>query len=146
MPGAPETSTVVLINVFTVEPENQQRLIDIVTAATRGSVDQEPGFISATLHRSLDGAKVTMYARWRDAEAYAAMRARPGRPFLAQALEIATFEPGMYEVVETFLAPKAWRRRRRVRRRGRWSTLRCWPSFATWGCSWRGVSRWRIRD
>jgi quinol monooxygenase YgiN len=94
--------SVVLINVFTVEPHNQQRLIDILTAATVGSVDREPGFLSATLHRSLDGTKVTMYARWRDAEAYAAMRAKPGRPFLAQALEIAQFEPGMYEVVRTF--------------------------------------------
>lgn len=102
-----DNSAVVLINVFTVEPENQQRLIDILTAATRGSVDQEPGFISATLHRSVDGSKVTMYARWRDAEAYAAMRRKPGRPFLAQALEIAKFEPGMYEIVETFHAAGA---------------------------------------
>ena len=103
----PENSPVVLINVFTVEPENQQRLIDILTAATRESVDQEPGFLSATLHRSLDGSKVTMYARWRDAEAYAAMRQKPGRPFLAQALDIARFEPGMYEIVQTFLPPGA---------------------------------------
>jgi quinol monooxygenase YgiN len=102
-----QTSPVVLINVFTVAPENQQRLIDILTAATRGSVDQEPGFISATLHRSLDGSKVTMYARWENAEAYAAMRRKPGRPFLAQALEIARFEPGMYEIVQTFLPPNA---------------------------------------
>jgi quinol monooxygenase YgiN len=105
--GEFEQLSVVLINVFTVAPENQQQLIDILTAATRGAVDQEPGFISATLHRSLDGSKVTMYARWRDAEAYAAMRRKPGRPFLAQALQIATFEPGMYEIVETFLPPSA---------------------------------------
>ncbi len=107
MPQESENPPVVLINVFTVEPKNQQRLIDILTSATHGSVDQEPGFISATLHRSLDGSKVTMYATWRDAEAYAAMRRKPGRPFLAQALEIAKFEPGMYEVVRTFLAPTA---------------------------------------
>jgi quinol monooxygenase YgiN len=105
MSGEPENSPVVLINVFTVDPENQQRLIDILTSATLGSVDREPGFISATLHRSLDGSKVTMYAKWRDAEAYAAMRRKPGRPFLAQALQIAQFEPGMYEVVETFYPP-----------------------------------------
>jgi len=34
---------------------------------------------------------------------YDRMRSNPeAMPFLSQALEIATFEPGMYEVVETF--------------------------------------------
>ncbi len=107
MQGELENSPVVLINVFTVEPKNQQRLIDILTAATVGSVDQEPGFMSATLHRSLDGSKVTMYAKWRSAEAYAAMRRKPGRPFLGQALEIAKFEPSMYEIVQRFLPQTA---------------------------------------
>ena len=69
---------VVLINVFTVEPHNQPLLVDLLTRATDGVVDREPGFVSATLHRSLDGTKVTMYAIWRDAEAYAALRRRPG--------------------------------------------------------------------
>ena len=97
--------SVVLINVFTVEPTKQQQLIEILTSATDGSVDREPGFISATLHRSLDGTKVTMYAKWKDARAYAAMRQRPSRLFLEQALQIANFEPGMYEIVQTFLPP-----------------------------------------
>ncbi len=98
--------SVILINVFTVAPQNQQELIDILISATEGSVDREPGFISATLHRSLDGTKVTMYAKWRDAEAYHAMRQKPGRPFLEQALRLATFEPCMYEVVQDFVAPQ----------------------------------------
>ncbi|MDB5455165.1 MAG: Antibiotic biosynthesis monooxygenase [Caulobacter sp.] len=94
---------VVLINVFTVAPENQQRLIDLLTRATDGSVNRAPGFVSATLHRGLDGTKVTMYARWRSAEAYQAMRQAPGpRPFLDEALALARFEPAMYEVVRTF--------------------------------------------
>jgi quinol monooxygenase YgiN len=92
-----------LINVFTVEPANQQRLIDLLTRATDGFVSGAPGFISSTLHRSLDGTKVTMYAQWRSVEDYEAMRQDPGPlPFLQEALTIATFEPGMYEVVRTF--------------------------------------------
>ena len=99
---------VVLINVFTVEPANQQRLIDLLTRATEGSVNWAPGFISATLHRSIDGTKVTMYAEWRSAEDYHAMRQRPGpAPFLAEALAIARFEPAMYEVVNRFLPESA---------------------------------------
>jgi quinol monooxygenase YgiN len=103
MPTASDNRSVVLINVFTVAPQDQQQLINLLTRATDGSVDREPGFISATLHRSLDGTKVTMYAKWKDAASYNAMRHRPARPFLEQAIQIAKFEPAMYEVVRTFL-------------------------------------------
>jgi quinol monooxygenase YgiN len=99
-----KNTPIVLINVFTVEPGNQQRLLDLLARATHGSVSRAPGFMSATLHRSIDGMKVTMYAQWRSAEDYEAMRQDPGaRPFLDEALSIATFEPGMYEIVRTFL-------------------------------------------
>src|SRR6266700_2108868 len=96
-------SIVTLINVFTVEPANQQRLVDLLTHATDGSVNRAPGFISSTLHRSIDGTKVTLYAQWRSAEDYHAMRQDPAPlPFLEEALRIAKFEPGIYEVVRTF--------------------------------------------
>ena len=94
---------VTLINVFTVEPANQQRLLDLLARATDGWVIRAPGFISSTLHRSIDGTKVTMYAQWRSVEDYQAMRQDPGPlPFLEEALTIAKFEPGMYEAVRTF--------------------------------------------
>jgi quinol monooxygenase YgiN len=94
---------VTLINVFTVDPANQQRLIDLLTEATERSVRHAPGFVSARLHRSLDGTKVAMYAQWRSIAEYEAMRADPSPlPYLQQALAIAKFEPGMYEVVSTF--------------------------------------------
>ena len=94
---------IVLINVFKVAPGDQDRLVDLLTRATEGFVNRAAGFISARLHRSLDGTKVTMYARWRSIEDYQAMRENPGpRPFLEEALTFATFEPGMYEVVRGF--------------------------------------------
>jgi len=100
------TGFVTLINVFTVEPENQQQLIDLLSQVTELVVRSKPGFISASLHRSLDGTKVTMYAQWRSAEDYQAMREDPAPlPYLQQALAIAKFEYGMYDVVETFLPP-----------------------------------------
>jgi len=96
---------VTLINVFTVEPANQQQLLDLLARATETSVRQAPGFVSANLHRSLDGTKVVMYAQWRSAEDYRAMREDPGpRPYLEQALALAKFEPGVYEVVEIYSA------------------------------------------
>ena len=98
-----KSSVVTLINVFTVEPVNQPRLIELLTEATELSVRHARGFVSASLHRSTDGTKVTMYAQWRSIEDYQAMRQDPTPlPFLAEALTIAKFEPGMYEVVRTF--------------------------------------------
>ncbi len=95
---------VTLINVFIVDPDKQDELVDLLARATEASVCQAPGFISARLHRSLDGTKVTMYAQWQSREAYQAMREHPAsRPYLERVLAIATFEPGMYEVVQTFL-------------------------------------------
>jgi quinol monooxygenase YgiN len=94
---------ITLINVFMVEPANQRRLIELLTEATEVSVRRAPGFISASLHRSPDGTKVTMYAQWRSIDHYQAMRQDPGRlPFLQEALTIAKFEPGVYEVVRIF--------------------------------------------
>ena len=96
---------VTLINVFTVEPANQQQLLDLLARATETSVRHVPGFISASLHRSLDGTMVARYAQWRSIEDYRAMRENPAPlPYLQQALALAKFEPGIYEVVETFSA------------------------------------------
>jgi len=99
----PSRKLVTLINVFTVEPANQERLLDLLARATETSVQRAPGFISASLHRGLDGTKVTMYAQWQSVEDYEAMRRNLAAfPYLQQALAIAKFDPGMYEVVETF--------------------------------------------
>lgn len=95
---------VTVINVFTVEPLDQRELVALLTRATDGFVRHAAGFISARLHRSLDGTKVAMYSQWRNIEAYEAMRKDPSpMPYLQQALAIAKFEPGIYEVVEAFL-------------------------------------------
>jgi quinol monooxygenase YgiN len=103
MTTAPPQESVTLINVFTVDPLNQERLIELLTRATETSVRHATGFISANLHRSIDGTKVTMVAQWRSAEDYQAMRNDPAPlPFLQEALTIAKFDPGMYHVARTF--------------------------------------------
>lgn len=97
----------VVINVFTVGPDDQQKLIDMLIDATEGHVGHEAGFLGAVLHRGLDGRKVTMYARWKDLESYNAMRQGRSSLLLSNVLEIATFEPAMYEIVRTFAPPAA---------------------------------------
>lgn len=98
-----ENAVIALINVFTVQPLNQQRLVDLLVRATDEFVSRAPGFLSSSLHRSFDGTKVAMYAQWRSIEDYEVMRRDPGpRPFLEEALTIAKFDPGIYEIVRTF--------------------------------------------
>jgi quinol monooxygenase YgiN len=93
-----------LVNVFTVDPANQGKLVDLLTLATESSVRKIKGFVSSSLHRSIDGTKVTMYAQWKSIEDYQNMRKNSAAsPFLEKALEIAKFDMGMYEVVDTFL-------------------------------------------
>ncbi len=101
-----ENSLVTLINIFTVEPARQQQLIDLLIRATTTTVGNVPGFISASFHRSFDGTKIAVYAQWRSREDYQAMRRNPSAsPYMEQALALATFEPGMYEVIEVLPKP-----------------------------------------
>jgi quinol monooxygenase YgiN len=95
------------INVFTVTPENQDELIKLLTEVTEQNVRHHKGFVSASLHRGIDGKKVTMYAQWASVEDYELMRRSSGpAPALEKALQIAAFDPGMYEVAEIFLPDK----------------------------------------
>jgi quinol monooxygenase YgiN len=57
-----------LINVFTVTPEKQFELIELLTDVTEQNVRHHRGFVSASLHRAIDGKKVTMYAQWASVE------------------------------------------------------------------------------
>jgi quinol monooxygenase YgiN len=101
-----DTALAIVINVFTVAPADQGTLLELLTRATESSVRHIPGFLSATLHRGLDGTKVTMYARWRSVSDYERMRANPAAsPFLEEAMRIATFAPGLYEIAATFDPP-----------------------------------------
>jgi quinol monooxygenase YgiN len=97
-----DNKLVTLINVFTVEPAKQQQLVDLLIHATETSMRHLPGFISANIHRSLDGTKVANYAQWRSVEDFQAMQKNPdAKPHMEQAAALAKFEPGLYEVVDT---------------------------------------------
>jgi len=91
---------VTLINVFTVAPEQQQRLVDSLVAATEAVMNRLPGFISANIHRSVDGTRVVNYAQWRTRDDFERMLKHPEAiPHMREAAALATFEPHLYEVV-----------------------------------------------
>ena len=95
-----DKDVVTLINVFTVAPDDQQRLVDVLVDATQTVMRKQPGFISANIHRSLDGTRVANYAQWRSPEAFEAMlRDREAAEHMGEAAKIAErFEPHLYEV------------------------------------------------
>ena len=94
---------VTLINTFTVETERQQDLIQLLMDATEQVIAHLPGFISANIHRGLDGTHVANYAQWRSREDFEAMLRDPAaQEHLSRAAAMARFEPILYEVVDTF--------------------------------------------
>jgi len=91
---------VTLINVFTVEPENQQRLVDLLTEATKLAMKKQPGYISANIHKSLDGTRITNYAQWRSKDDFEVMLENPeAAKHMKEASQLAIkIEPHLYEV------------------------------------------------
>lgn len=93
---------VTLINVFTVEPEDQQRVVDLLTRATLDVMSRQPGYLSARVHRSLDGTRAAVYAQWRSREDFEALAADPdAAAHMRRVRALASFEPVLYEVVLT---------------------------------------------
>ena len=103
------SNVVTLINVFTVAPEDQQRLLDLLVEATESAMNKLPGFVSANLHKSLDGTRVVNYAQWQSREALEAMLDNPEALLhIKEAEKIARkIEPRLYEVSFVDEAPRS---------------------------------------
>lgn len=104
MDAAP--SEVILINVFTVEPEKQEELLRLLDEMTDEVTRHLPGFRSAESHKSLDGRRVANYARWDDQDSWRAMVRHPEILRRMEAvLRIATFQPHLYTPATRHDAP-----------------------------------------
>ena len=101
-----DQDVVTLINVFTVTPEHQQRLVDLLAEATEVVMGGLPGFVSANLHKSLDGTRVTNYAQWASRGHFEAMLKNPAAmAHMREAASVSeSFEPHLYEVAFVELA------------------------------------------
>jgi quinol monooxygenase YgiN len=99
---AKDNKVVTLVNVFTVEQENQPRLVQMLVEATEKTMKHVPGFVSASIHKSLDGVRVVNYAQWRTREDFEAMMKNPdAQRHMKPITEIAQFDAHLYEVSET---------------------------------------------
>ncbi len=66
-----------MINIFTVEPSKQEKLIEMLIEATEQIMNKQEGFLSANIHKSMDGTKVVNYAQWKSKEAFEKMLNNP---------------------------------------------------------------------
>jgi quinol monooxygenase YgiN len=66
-----------LINILTVEPENQQNLVRLLRDNTESVVSRLDGWISASFIAATDQRHVLIYSQWRDFASVEAMRANP---------------------------------------------------------------------
>lgn len=96
-----DTDLMTLVNVFTVAPDRQQELIDVLAEAGEVMVEL-PGFVSANVHRSDDGERVVNYVQGRTLADFQAMQDNPrATPHMRRASELATYDPIMCWVVHT---------------------------------------------
>ena len=92
------------INVFTVKPENQPALIDLLIDSAR-SVCHLPAWKSASIHRGLDGKTVVNYAQSPDMESQERIVASlRENGFLDRNRQLGQGHPAIYEAVFTLEA------------------------------------------
>ncbi|QCI67640.1 antibiotic biosynthesis monooxygenase [Phreatobacter stygius] len=99
-----ENDIVTHINVFTTAPERQQMLVDSLIE-TVNAAREVPGWLSASIHRSFDGTKVTNYVQFANhAAADAVLRHLAKGGFLQRNAALGQVAPGQYEVAYTISA------------------------------------------
>ncbi|WUH89368.1 antibiotic biosynthesis monooxygenase [Streptomyces sp. NBC_00433] len=80
-----EERLMIYINVFTCKPENQQALSTAIRKETDDIVRHMPGFVSANVHCSVDGTRVTNYAQWSELTAFQEhIRSEAGRALILE--------------------------------------------------------------
>ena len=95
------TPIVTQINVFSVPAGGQQALIDFLASAAL-TAREVPGWLSASLHRSLDGTRVVNYAQSADIDVARRVMAHLEAKGLLEANKaLGTANPGLYEVAFT---------------------------------------------
>jgi antibiotic biosynthesis monooxygenase (ABM) superfamily enzyme len=84
------------INVFEVDPGNQEAFATLLKEAIQ-RVSGMPGWISASVHKSLDGTRVTNYAQAADHAAWERIVARlQGEGFFERFQKLAKPNPCLY--------------------------------------------------
>ena len=98
--GAPIAT---VINTFTVAPEHQRDVVDLLNKVTEEAMRQLPGFIATSIHASNDGTRVVNYAQWETVDTFMAMLQNPAVQEHFQQLTALSeaVDPHLYTVEST---------------------------------------------
>ena len=99
------------INTFRCRPSDQDEVVRINVDIVEQVASRFPGFVSATVHRSVDGTVVINYLQWQSPEHLAAMQRSSEFQAIARRFAgLIEFEPHQCEVVHAAEAgpPAAW--------------------------------------
>jgi quinol monooxygenase YgiN len=96
-----DNQLVTQITVIDAEPEKQQEALALMTERAR-FMSRQPGFVSISLHRSLDGRRIINYVQWQNRELLQRAHKSPDfRKAWRQFDDLADqIDPHLYEVAE----------------------------------------------
>jgi quinol monooxygenase YgiN len=95
-----DVGPVILLNKFTVQPEDVDQFLKAFTEITK-MLKQQPGFISAQLHRGIGDSSIFFnYGVWESAEHFKRAFNRPKyRSSIADVLPNTTMSPHLFKKV-----------------------------------------------
>ena len=105
MPTIDKTQMLVtLITVHVCKQEDQQQLVDLLQEGVNTIYRHMQGFISASIHKSIDGVRVTNYAQYRSREDFEKLPLNNAiRPYTQRvAALVSSVDAHLYEVSEVF--------------------------------------------
>jgi quinol monooxygenase YgiN len=97
---AKHNEVITVIFRLATAPAQQQELIDLMIDALETTTKHQPGFVSASFHKSLDGTRVFNYAQWRTQAEYEAFAQSPQDQAIGVKLsQFQLLDSHLYEVV-----------------------------------------------
>ena len=97
---AVDTDLATQINIATVEPENQPKLVQLLREATDNMFSKMPGWISTSILKGKDGRRVFIYSQWRSSADIEAYRKDPNiARYLQDITALAKFEAVACDVI-----------------------------------------------
>jgi quinol monooxygenase YgiN len=97
---------VTLVNMFHVDPQRQEEVLALLQEVTDSVMRHQPGFVSASLHVSLDRQRVVNYVQWESREAFEAALRKPEARAHIDVVErmVRSVEPILYRLVSVHRA------------------------------------------
>ncbi|MCD9033597.1 antibiotic biosynthesis monooxygenase [Luteimonas sp. Y-2-2-4F] len=96
----PGASCATLVNLYEVDPDRQAELVGLLSDLTRRSIRHRPGFVSVSVHSSLDGTRVVNYAQWASPAHFEAFMRQPATQEQLRSLAAVArrVSPALYRV------------------------------------------------